>query len=331
MIGYYVHHVGSGHLQRARAVAQAAHAPVTGLSSLPRPDGWSGEWVVLDRDDAGTPVDPTAGGHLHWAPRQDAGLRHRMARLSRWIDDASPDVLVSDVSVEVTLLARLHGVPVVSLVLPGERTDGAHLLGFGVSEAVVGCWPEEARGMTPGMPAELVDRIVAVGAVSRIPVTEPVVADVSARRRVTVLLGSGGGQPTPRALASARAQAPGWEWTVLGPGHRWTDDVAGALLPSDVVVTQAGENAVAEVAACRRPAVVIPAERPHDEQRTTARVLADGGWPVLVEPEFPLSGWAERLEAARRLDGAEWSGWCDGKAASRIADLLDSVAVQGQR
>ena len=123
-IGYYVHHVGSGHVNRARAVAAAVGADVTGLSSLERPDDWRGDWLVLERDDdAPTPLDVTAGGHLHWVPKHDPGLRNRMARVSRWIAESRPDVLVSDVSVEVTLLARLLGVPVVSFVLPGRRTD----------------------------------------------------------------------------------------------------------------------------------------------------------------------------------------------------------------
>ena len=39
VIGYYVHHVGAGHLHRARAVAQRTSSTVTGLSSLPRPGG----------------------------------------------------------------------------------------------------------------------------------------------------------------------------------------------------------------------------------------------------------------------------------------------------
>ena len=92
VIGYYVHHVGAGHLHRARAVAARSHATVTGLSSLPAPDGWAGPWLQLDRDDRGSdPVDPTAGGGLHWAPEHDAGLRRRMATLSAWIDRARPD------------------------------------------------------------------------------------------------------------------------------------------------------------------------------------------------------------------------------------------------
>ena len=333
MIGYYVHHVGSGHLHRAGAVAAASRLPVTGLSSLPRPEGWPGEWVELPGDDgAAAPADVTAGGRLHWVPRQDAGLRDRMAAIAGWIAHARPDVLVSDVSVEVALLARLHGVPVVSFVLPGDRSDAAHLLGYGISDALVACWPDGSDGLTPGLPDELRSRLTCVGGLSRIPVSDERAAPLSSpspspssQGSVTVLLGRGGGEPSPQALDSAREQTPDWHWTVLGPGHGWTDDVAGALTGADVVVTQAGENALAEVAACRRPAVVVPADRPHDEQRTTARVLAAGPWPVVVEHEFPLWGWAERLGSARRLDGALWSGWCDGKAADRIVDVLDGV------
>lgn len=326
MIGYYVHHVGSGHSNRARAVAGALGGRVVGLSSLARPEGWRGDWVVLDRDDGGRgPQDVTARGQLHWVPRNDPGLRRRMARIAAWIDETGPDVLVSDVSVEVALLARLHGVPVLTFVLPGDRTDPAHLLGYGVSDALVACWPEGAGDLTPGLPADLRDRISHVGALSRLPVTESRPAPRT-RRRVTVLLGRGGGHPRPGVIEQARAETPDWDWTVLGPGHRWTDDVQAVLVDSDVVVTQAGENALAEVAACRRPAIVVPAERPHSEQRTTAAALAEGGWPVLVEDTFPASGWPERLSEGQRLDGAAWAGWCDGKAAERLADLLEAVA-----
>ena len=327
MIGYYVHHVGSGHLHRARAVAAVSRRPVTGLSTLPRPEDWPGEWVELSRDDQSpTPRDVTAGGRLHWVPRQDPGLRDRMATIAGWVALARPDVLVSDVSVEVALLARLHGVPVASFVLPGDRTDPAHLLGYEVSDALVACWPAGLDGMTPGLPDELRSRITCVGGLSRIPVSDPEPSQATPRR-VVVLLGRGGGHPSPQAIDSARAQTPDWHWTVLGPGHQWADDVRDVLAGADVVVTQAGENALAEVAACRKPAIVVPADRPHDEQRTTAGVLTEGPWPVVVEPTFPLSGWAERLVAAHCLDGARWSGWCDGKAARRIVDVLDGVAT----
>ena len=46
MIGFYVHHVGRGHLTRVCLLARrlvAEGRAVTGLSSLPRPDDWPGE------------------------------------------------------------------------------------------------------------------------------------------------------------------------------------------------------------------------------------------------------------------------------------------------
>ena len=44
MIGYYIHHVGRGHLQQAQCIAAQLAGDVTGLSSLPEPDGWPGRW-----------------------------------------------------------------------------------------------------------------------------------------------------------------------------------------------------------------------------------------------------------------------------------------------
>ncbi|MET1133179.1 MAG: glycosyltransferase [Aeromicrobium sp.] len=322
MIGYYVHHQGSGHLHRATALAAVLDVPVTGLSSLPRPTGWAGEWIELERDDqwADEPGD-TADDHLHWAPLGEPGLRARMAAISAWIAHARPAALVSDVSVEVALLARLHGVPVVSVVLPGDRGDRAHRLGHAASSALVAFWPEEAEGMVRGV----ADRLHRIGAVSRFPVRDVPVGRHVPGRRVVVLGGRGGGGLTDAHLEPARAQTPGWEWEVLGGDGPWLADPFPSICDADVVVTHAGQNAIAEVAAARRPAIVIPADRPHDEQRTTARALAAGAWPVLVEPEFPTTGWAERLERAAGLDGARWARWCDGRAPERFATLVDEI------
>jgi hypothetical protein len=323
MIGYYVHHQGSGHLHRALAVAAELTVPVTGLSSLPRPPQWAGDWLQLPADDLGTaPEEATAGGHLHWVPLDDEGVRDRAAALSAWIATSRPALLVADVSVEVALLARLHGVRVVSLVMPGSRGDRPHQLGYGVSSALWAAWPPAARDLARDLvPADRA-RVTCVGGVSRFPV-RPSGPRRPGPPRVTALLGDGGGQPGAAAWEDARAQTPDWEWTVLGRAlGTWTSDPYAAICDADVVVTHAGQGAIADVAASRRPAVVIPADRPYGEQRATAEVLAAGGWPVRVEQTFPISGWRDRLEQVARLDGSAWSGWTDGHAASRVADLL---------
>jgi hypothetical protein len=322
VIGYYVHHVGAGHLNRARAVAAAmvrrAGPPVTGLSTLAAPADWPGPWVRLDRDDTEPhPVDPTAGGRLHWAPDGDAGLRSRMAAISAWVEAEHPDVLVSDVSVEVTLLARLHGVRVVSVVLPGDRGDGPHRTAHAVSSGLVACWPRQATGMVRGLAAAERDRLRHVGALSRLPVHDETAEPVPGT--VLVLSGRGGGHPSAELVRAAEADAPQWSWRVLGGTGEWVDDPTAAVRAAQVVVVQAGESAVADVAACRRPAVVVPAARPFDEQAATAGALARGPWPCRVLPEMRATGWAQTLDDVAALDGRGWASWCDAAAADRFA------------
>ena len=217
VIGYYVHHHGHGHLHRAIVLADACRLPVVGLSSLPRPAEWTGEWVQLARDDDDPgPRDASARGQLHWAPLDDDGLRCRMATLSAWIAEHRPAVLVSDVSVEVAMLARLHGVPVVSVVLPGERGDAPHRAGLGLSSELVSFWPPSARGMVRGLAPADAARLRCLGALSRFGRDELAGGRPDdGVRRVVVLNGSGGGGPTADA---ARA----------GPGHVAGLGVAGA-------------------------------------------------------------------------------------------------------
>jgi hypothetical protein len=106
----------------------------------------------------------------------------------------------------------------------------------------------------------------------------------------------------------------------------WAADPAPALCAADVVVTHAGQNAIAEVAAARRPAVVIPEPRPHDEQEATARALSTGHWPVTVLGSWPERGWGRLLTETSMRDGALWGAWCDGRAAQRFADVIERTA-----
>lgn len=324
MIGYYVHHHGRGHLNRAIAVAAATEAIVVGMSSLPRPPEWTGPWMVLPRDDVGPePVDASAHGRLHWVPEMDAGLTARMADISSWIADIEPALMVVDVSVEVSLLARLHGIPVVTTVLPGDRRDSAHDLVHSVARRIVAAWPDDASGLVSGLDPHR-DRLVCVGGLSRFDDREPVPPSSGGDRRVLVLAGAGDGAERPWDLASAREQSPGWAWDVLGPGAGWVDDPWELLCAADVVVTHAGQNAIAEVAAARRPAIVVPRPRPFREQEVMAAVLAtDGRFPVVVSPELPSDGWKELLDRAAALDGARWSAWNDGGGARRVAAVID--------
>lgn len=358
MIGWYVHHQGLGHLTRLQAVAEHLSSPVTGISSLPAPDGWPSEWLQLDRDDrmpAGEVVraDPTAGDVLHWVPRHDAGLAHRAAALTEWVDRTRPSLVVVDVSVEVATLVRLCGVPVVVLAMPGERTDRAHVLAYDLADALLAPWPEAAHATD--WPGSWRDKLWAVGGISRFddrvpsrrrtslgsaaggiealadgPRPSGPEPDEPSPRRVLVLWGGGGRSTSAAEVAAARAATPGWEWVERGPGSP-SPDLWADLESADVVVTHGGQNAVAEVAAARRPAVVVAQPRPFDEQMATAAAVDRLGAAVSVRAWPLATAWPGLLERALDRGGEGWRRWSTGQGAASAAARLDELAARHDR
>lgn len=316
-IGYYVHHHGSGHLARATVIARACDTPVVGLSSLPEPAGphpFAG-WVRLPSDPAlADAADPTAGGALHYAPLNSPGYATRMRELVAWCSAVRPAAVVVDLSVEVAALLRLAGLPVALVTLPGRRDDAAHELAYRLASVVVAPWPRAVYD--PPHLHPYAAKTVYAGAVSRFD-GRPPAGDGQPRRLVT-LSGSGGGALPEPVLAD------GWTCRTLGAGS-WSSDVHAELSAAAVVITHAGTNALAEIAALRRPAIVLPQDRPFGEQHATAAALGAAGIvTVLPGPPAP-SDWVGLLETALARGGAGWSAWHDGAGASRVATALDRL------
>jgi Glycosyltransferase family 28 C-terminal domain len=325
MIGYYVHHQGRGHLQRMLAIARHLDEPVTALSSLPAPDS-SWPWVDLPMDnEADGFVDPTANGTLHWAPRHDAGLRRRMAIIARWIEDCDPDLMVVDVSVEVATLSRLLGVPTVVVAMRGDRFDRAHRTAYDAADALLAAWPAEFAVFD--WPISWLRKAFHAGAITRFAGRVPAPPDnTGGSPRVLVLWGAGGAGRPNAEIAAAAAAAPDWEWRVANAPADEPDALWDQLSWADVVVTHGGQNAVAEVAAARRPAVIIAESRPHAEQAETARALADAGLAVGLQGWPEHGRWPGLLESAHAIGGAGWGRWVSGNAAADAAAFLDTMA-----
>ena len=326
MIGYYVHHHGSGHLTRARLLAAALGRPVTGLSSLPRPPDWTGPWVQLphDADPApGVGVDVTAGGVLHWAPTAHEGYSARMAVISRWVERARPDLVVVDVSVEVTLFVRLLGVRVVVVAMRGDRSDRAHALAYDAANRLIALWPE--RLASTRWPHRWVEKTCHTGGFSRLDdlarVSQPGTVEAGS---VLLLWGRGGDGDGPDLERAAAASGPEWSWrrpsASADAAALWSE-----LIRAEVVVTHAGQNAVAEVAASRRPAVVVAEARPFGEQEETAEVIDTGGIAVGL-PAWPVDeAWPQLLARAQQRGGGRWNEWSDLDGIPRAVALIEGL------
>ena len=324
MIGYYVHHQGRGHLQRARAIGRHLAEPPTMFSSIARPDQVD-RWIALPMDNQSSPEDPTASGTLHWVPRHDRGLRRRMAIIAEWIDAAQPDLMVVDVSVEVAVLCRLMGIPTILMAMPGDRSDRAHRSAYDSAHAILAPWPAEFS--TSQWSDRWSDKTFHVGAISRYAGRRPQPVNRDGGPvRVLVLWGNGGDGAPVEAVAAASRATPEYRWRIAGTGEAAGTPVWDQLTWADVVVTHGGQNAVAEVAAARRPAVVIAESRPHDEQLATVRTLDRAGLAVGLESFPEPSQWRSVLATAMRLGGEHWQRWAPADAAVLAADFLSRTA-----
>jgi hypothetical protein len=335
MIGYYAHHQGAGHLTRMQSIASAAVEPVWGLSSAPAPAGWSGGWTQLARDDdsdalpGGRIEDPTAHGVLHWVPRGHPGLARRSAQLAEWAAAHQPRSVVVDVSVEVALLARLCGVPTVVVAMPGVREDRAHRLAYDTADALLAPWPRGSHDL--GWPREWIDKAWFVGGISRFdhltPARRVPAPAAAASGTVLVLWGAGGRTTTDAELMAAMAATPSWTWVERSPGTHSSTPLWEQLQQADVVVTHAGQNAVAEVAAAGRPAVVVAQRRPFDEQSATARAVDRLGIAVGCEAWPAAASWPDLLQLAVARGGDGWRLWSTGSGASDAAAHLHTAGL----
>jgi len=286
--------------------------------------------------------DVTVRGTMHWAPLSHSGFQERMTTIARWIQVEEPDVFVVDVSCEIAVMVRLLGVPVVIVAQPGDRRDAAHSAALDAASAVLAPWPSWATGdiwqrsgagsSRSARPGSGLPHVVAVGGITgrsgaNVPATAggPPVAAPRDRPRGLLLTGSEGFDDPGLSSVIARA-VPELDWTVAGGGV-WLPDVQRHLAESDVVVTHAGQNAIADVAGSGTPAVVVPQKRPFDEQARMGQVLGSSGMARVVQ-QCDLEGadWPDLVRQARASGGATWEKWgCEG-AVARAASMLEVVS-----
>ena len=337
MFGYYVHHHGVGHRVRYERIVAASSARIVPISELDldHDHHLDRRGLVLTSDvPDGDVVDPIAGGALHWAPIDVASAGPRARTIVTWLDDRRPSGVVVDVSCEMTLLCRLAGVPTVVVRQHGNRLDAAHELAYRSAAMLLAPWPEELEA--PDIPTWLAHKTVYTGFVhaapDRIADVEPEdtsgmtdtpdtstgatpgddgCEDDPGADDVVVLWGTGGGALGRGALAElAAAVRPrrvfclGHFPDVAAPPEGvvmcgFTPHVDRYLRSRPTVVATAGNNAVADVARAGCALVVIPQQRPFDEQVVHARALERAGFAAVADGSFDRVAWRDAIDRAR--------------------------------
>lgn len=306
-IGYYVHHHGAGHAHRFAHIETASDRALVPISELDLPGS-----LILPSDVVSNTSDATASGALHWAPIGNKQLAERSLAFGRWLTEAEPAGVVVDVSVEAALLCRLFGVPTMLVRQHGDRGDPIHTVAYRTARSLLAPFPEVLEHhSTPRWVREKTIYAGFIGtphndAIADLAETD---ADGPAADDVVIVWGAGGGALGRDEITDiTRAAAPGQVWfaghepfDVGSAGVRnlgWIDNCAAILRRGPTVIGSAGNNVVADAATAGCALVVVPQERPFDEQRRHAESLHRQQLAAVVDP-VTGADWTAALATAR--------------------------------
>lgn len=332
-IGYFVHHQGRGHAERAAAIANALaeRREVTlfsartdifpeleqGVSVCPIPSLFeaTGREVAAM---AALPMPET----VHCAPLGWPSITEAFASLAAWFAEKRPALFITDVSAELGQLARLCSVPHVAVLQHGERSDAGHMAAYDSAVGLLAPYSEKLE--QPERPMNLRRKTHYASGVG-------VDCSVTARkaearralgldqdREIVLVIAGGGGEGTPSTPLTLGARAePETQWITIGkvrsewhetvPGnleHRgWVDNPQDWIAAADRIVSSCGNTTVHMVLAAGRPWVVIPEWRYFDEQLCKAEALDREGLAA-VSRHWPshAAAWDRLWSAARLID-----------------------------
>ncbi|KKN50535.1 hypothetical protein LCGC14_0631880 [marine sediment metagenome] len=356
--GYFVHHQGRGHAERAAALINAlpearlvtifsarddifpplrAGVRIERIPSLFEPTGNErpADWVA-------TPET------LHCAPLGWPGIRQAMGQIAGWFASADPALMICDVSAEVAQLARICSVPHVKVLQHGARGDAGHRAAYdGAVGLLAPCHSDLAQpDWTPAMRAKT---CFAPGL--GVSVALPTRAEARARlgigpeEEVILVISGGGGEGLASAPFGIAARTfPGTRWITLGKMMRdwhatepanlehagWIDGVEDHLAAADLVVSSTGNTTCQQVLSTGLPWIVVPEWRYFDEQVAKARALEAAG-AALHLPSLPSSAqaWRAAVDAARaQHDPARQRALVSADAAPQAARWLEALAAR---
>lgn len=245
---------------------------------------------------------------LHYSPVGNSDIQQRSHKILDTIYQRRIDLMIIDVSVEVAMLCRAASVPYLYVRLPGLRDDEPHLNAFAGALALLAPYPRTLESTkTPEWISQKTLYLDFINTQQRDAQTYQdfikhlmqLITDKKAlslmlsdkdkntSTTVTVIKGYGGHQAIDAKLPELRQLLPRAFIISLGPidedKRHYVDiavdvsDVTPFIEHSDYLLMACGLNAVAQAYDYATPLVVLPDDRPHQEQEVMAEALIAQG------------------------------------------------------
>ena len=245
---------------------------------------------------------------LHYSPVGNSDIQQRSHKILDTIYQRRIDLMIIDVSVEVAMLCRAASVPYLYVRLPGLRDDEPHLNAFAGALALLAPYSRTLESTkTPEWISQKTLYLDFINTQQRDAQTYQdfikhlmqLITDKKAlslmlsdkdkntSTTVTVIKGYGGHQAIDAKLPELRQLLPHAFIISLGPidedKRHYVDiavdvsDVTPFIEHSDYLLMACGLNAVAQAYDYATPLVVLPDDRPHQEQEVMAEALIAQG------------------------------------------------------
>ncbi|WP_286796739.1 hypothetical protein [Psychrobacter sp. UBA6291] len=245
---------------------------------------------------------------LHYSPVGNSDIQQRSHKILDTIYQRRIDLMIIDVSVEVAMLCRAASVPYLYVRLPGIRDDVPHLNAFAGALALLAPYPRTLESTkTPEWISQKTLYLDFINTQQKNAQTYQdfikdlmqLITDKKALSLmlndkdkdtptiVTVIKGYGGHQAIDAKLPELRQLLPYAFIISLGPideDKRHYVDIAAevsnvtpSIEHSDYLLMACGLNAVAQAYDYATPLVVLPDDRPHQEQEVMAEALIAQG------------------------------------------------------
>lgn len=355
-VGYFVHHQGRGHAERAASLANALSPHRNVVLFCARDDifphladGVRVEMIPSLFENDGTTSSGLAGIEtpetLHCAPLGWPGITQAIATLTGWFVAARPALFITDVSAELGQLARIASIPHLAVLQHGDRDDPGHMASYRGAAALLA--PYAQRLEQPERPAWMRAKTLYAPGVG---ITCSALADragarqrlgIAANTDLVVVVGGGGGNGLSSApLTLGARDEPDSAWVTLGKVHSewhetpppnlrhlgWVDNAADWIAAADRIVSTCGNTTVHQVAAVGKPWIAVPEWRYFAEQARKADALRRAGIAAVFE-HWPGSAhvWRGLWAQARALDPADKAGLVEPDAAAQAAAAIERL------
>ena len=253
---------------------------------------------------------------LHYSPVGNPDIQTRSWQLLDGMRQRNIDLMIIDVSVEVAMFCRAVSMPYLYVRLAGNRDDAPHLNAFAGALGLLVPYPQVLESaMTPNWIRQkslYLDFLTSANApnvtydgfidiLTELPShtnacksiktlaqhSDDIKKDKCRPLIVTVIKGYGGHEAIDAKLSELRSVMPNAFIISLGPidddKRNYVDiathvsDVTPFIAHSDLLLMACGLNSIAQVYPYATPLIVLPDDRPHQEQELMADALITQG------------------------------------------------------